>query len=76
MADTKLGRDLPGEDPDTPLPVHPMTDFTGWGCDEEDIELGYCASNVAEPAGDLRVGEILGIEPKGFLYRGRFGIDR
>lgn len=53
-----------------------MTDFTGYGLDADDVEPGYCGVGPDEDP-DTRTGPVIySGEQKGFLYRGRFGIDR
>ncbi len=88
MADTKLGRNLPGEGSDTPLPVRPMSDFTGYGIDDpDDLVEGYCDFPPDTSNPDTRTGGIctgpfgVGLpmiddEEPGFLYRGRLALDR
>lgn len=57
------------------MPVRPISADLGYGADKSDIERGYRNAEPEVP-GDVRAGVPTWSEPKGFLYRGRFGLDR
>lgn len=67
------GRDLPAEDDVPDLPVRAPD--LGYGIDAGDVERGYITAEPEVP-GDVRAGVEVWPAQKGFLYRGRLGLDR